>query len=81
MGIKVLAPSEREDRIANALRKKAISVASSIDIEEVSTRLNAPSMGVQSLLERRYWDLQTAFRVAEALELDVVSAMEEAATA
>lgn len=79
---KVFVESEREIRLADSLRQLALQrIGVMGDLDQVADRLDAPRVGVQSLLARRSWDLQTAFRVAEALDLEVLDAIEQASVA
>ncbi len=77
MAPRTVLPSPREQRIAASLRRKALDRVREIgDLDKVASLLDAPTVGVESLLARDPWDLVTAFRVAESLEIDVTEALE-----
>jgi hypothetical protein len=77
---KVLSPAVGEQRIAASIREHAIQVILEInDLDRVATLLGAHRFGVEKILRRNPWDIQTALRVAEALELNSLNALEEAA--
>lgn len=70
MGTALQGPTERELRIAMALRAKAAEKINRVGAQEASTRLGLSPSGVRSLLWKREWSLETAFRVADALGID-----------
>lgn len=78
MSLDIYEPTDRERRIADAIRALCVSEIEQRDLVKVAASLGLMPAGVQSLLAHPKWQLETAFRVAEALDLKVVSTLEEA---
>lgn len=77
---KVLRPAQAEERIASHIREDALRAIEQIgDLDQVARMLDVPRYGVERIIRRNPWEIQTAFRVAEALGLTSIPALEEAA--
>jgi hypothetical protein len=80
MDPKVLHSAQGEERIASYLREDALSEIQRIDdLEEIGRKLDAPRVGVERLISRDPWDIQTALRIVEALGLTSITALEDTA--
>ena len=65
----IFQPTEHESLLADILRTQAIEAIEKADIAEVAPKLGVMPTGVESLIERRHWSLDLAFRVVELLGL------------
>jgi hypothetical protein len=78
----VYVATERERRIAAALRERAIAeIERRSDLEEVARLLNVMPVWVKALLATSEWDLELAFRVADTLEIAVAREIESVVAA
>jgi hypothetical protein len=62
----------KEQELAAALREKCVATIEASDGDVVCGKLGLASTGLARLLWRPTWDLQTAFRVADTLGLQVI---------
>jgi hypothetical protein len=69
-------PTGREARVSEALRAAAVGEIEKRRIEDVADCLAMKVSGVKSLLWEPHWSLETAFRVADALDLAVTREIE-----
>jgi hypothetical protein len=77
---KVLRPAKGEERVASYIREDALRAIEEIgDLDRVAELLDAPRYGVEKIIKRNPWEIQTAFRVAEALGLRSIPALEQTA--
>ena len=77
MTIDVYEPTERERRVAEALRQRAVQeIDRRRDLNQVGRLLGLRLQAVEALLRAPSWDLATAFRVAEALSVTAVDDLE-----
>lgn len=70
--------SKREIELAGRLREIAVEEIESRGTEAAAEALNMAPTGVRALLWRSTWSIETAFRVIEALDLEVVRSWENA---
>lgn len=73
---RIHSPSKREKNIAAALRRIAWARLKSMLVEDAARVLGLLPRGVEVLLWEGSWSLETAFRVCEALELNVIEQIE-----
>lgn len=75
--------SDRERHLAQRLRVLAVREIDRVGEESAARALKIAPTGVRSLLWHQDWSIETAFRVADALDLEPVrawqGALEEAA--
>lgn len=64
--------SPRERLLADRLRELAVDEIERRGIDDVASSLALASSGVKALLWREAWSIETAFRVADALDLPIV---------
>lgn len=76
--------SDRERHLAERLRVLAVREIETIGVERAAQALEIAPTGVRSLLWHQEWSIETAFRIADALDLEPVrswqGALEEAAS-
>lgn len=72
-------PTPLEERISAALRQRAVrEIEARNDLDAVAAVLDLMPTGVEALLRRSSWPLETAFRVLDVLGADVVREIEQA---
>lgn len=76
--IDVHEPTERERGVATTVRNLATAEIRRLSDLAVAESLGLRQAGLDALLATPVWDLTTATRVAEAVELPAVTAIEEA---
>lgn len=64
--------SDRERHLAERLRTLAVREIKQIGEERAAEKLKIAATGVRSLLWHEDWSIETAFRVADALDLAAV---------
>jgi len=75
MPFSVYAPTTSERDLAAALRDLCIRTIEQSGTDVAAKQLGCTALALESLLWEPRWDLATAFRVAEGLELSVVDAI------
>ena len=74
-------PTPLEERISALLRERAVQeIEGRNDLNAVAQALDLMPTGVEALLRRSRWTLETAFRVLDVLGADVVGEIEQAQT-
>lgn len=73
---RINSPTTREKNIAAALRRIACVRLDSMPVEVAARALGLLPRGVEVLRRQGSWSLETAFRVCEALELNVIEHIE-----
>lgn len=70
MSMSIYAPTSKERELAKKLRWLAVQeIEKSYDIEAIAKKLDLKPTGVQTLVKDSTWDLATAVRVAEILDI------------
>lgn len=69
--------SDREREMAQELRSLAVQRIKSLGVESAAQALGMAATGVQSLLWHQVWRIETAFRVADALDLDLLRSWQD----
>lgn len=77
-GLGVLGTSKREQNVAAALRRLGVAKLKTMSVDAATEALGLLPRGVEVMLWKSEWSLETAFRVCMALELDVVERIEQA---
>lgn len=79
MALGLYSPTPRESRISSTLRRKAVAeIRRRRNLEAVAELLALETSGVEALLWEPKWSLEVAFRVADALGIEVADHMEQA---
>lgn len=75
MAFSLYEPSKREEEVAAGLRGVCIDLIARRDPSETSRLLGLAPFGLEKLLWEPIWDLRVAFRVAEALDVGILSTL------
>ena len=65
-------PSPRELQLASDLQQLCITEINLRDVDEVCAQVSLAPEGLQRLLWQSSWDLTTAIRIADGLELEAL---------
>ena len=74
----ISTPSSRERRLCAILRTLALGRLNELGENAAARKLGLYPRGVWALVRQEEWGLETAFRVVDALGLDVTSKIENA---
>lgn len=74
----LIATTDRERKVADALRTAVVREIERRGVEATAQALDVGTAGVEALLWRKQWPLTTAFRLADALDLPVTRIFDDA---
>lgn len=77
MAFSLYEPTKREDEVAAGLRSVCVDLIAQRDASETARLLGLADFGLEKLLWEPVWDLRVAFRVAEALDVGILSTLSE----
>ena len=77
MAYSIYEPTKREQEMAAGLRTVCVDVITQRDSTDIAGLLGLARLGLERLLWEPVWDLRVAVRVAEALDLTILSDLTE----